>query len=123
MGNDQRKRSTKTYNPDTGKEGLGQNGLYWKLMHRVALHRRALGEKRSVSKLKDEQHLLLQLAFNFIVPFPDLPHLRTPKGTHDMSVTEFSLYYTQCEDACLKMYGIKVSPFGEDSLEFDHGGG
>lgn len=116
---DTRKRSTKTYNPETGKEGLGQNGLYWKLMHRVALHRRSLGEKRSVPKLKDEQHLLLQLAFNYDVPFPEFPDLRKPRGTHGMSVTEFRIYFDECTKACAAMWG--VTAFEEDLKEFDHG--
>lgn len=111
---DDRARSTKT------EKGLGQNGLYWKLMRRVALHRKANGENGSVQKLMDEQHVLMQTAFNFTTPFPEFPDLRQPKGTSHMSVTEFSHYFEECEKACVLMWD--VSPFEEKNAPFDHGG-
>lgn len=117
VGNDTRPRSTRTFKD--GKQGFGQNGLYWMLLRKVALHRQGAGEKRSVQKLMDEQDLLLQLAFNYTVPLPEFPMLRQPKGTSGLSMSDFNFYYIQCEKACATMWG--VSPFKEDIKEFDHG--
>ncbi len=119
---DDRLRSTKNVR-ENGTEGFGQNGLYWRLMRQVALHRKATGEKGTIKEFMAEQHILMQCSFNYTIPFPECPELRDPKGTSSMSVTEFLHYYSQCEQACLAKYGIKVSPFPKEDLKpFDHGG-
>ena len=110
---DDRLRTTKT------EKGFGQNGLYWQLLRNIALHQRALGEKKSVQKLMDDVHLLFQMSFNFKVPYPEMPDLREPQGTSCLSVTEFLLYFQECEKAAALIWG--VTAFKEDKKEFDHG--
>lgn len=115
---DERRRSTKTFKD--GKEGLGQNGLYWKLMRTIAKKLRAGGDKTSEKVLVAKLHQTFQLAFNFKVPFPEFPTLREEKGTSHMSVTEFHNYFTECQAAAIRRYG--VSGMDEDDAPFDHGG-
>lgn len=117
---DTRKRSTKTYNPETGKEGLGQNGLYWKMLRMIAHKIKEGGEKKSISKIIDHLHDVFQLSFNYREPFPDFPQFREPKGTHDLTVPEFHAYYSKCQEASIRQWGI--SGMEEDSRPFDHGG-
>ena len=107
-------RSTRT------DKGLGQNGLYQKLLRSIALKKREAGETKAVSKLKDELHVMFQCAFWHETPYPDFPDLRIPKGTSNMTVQEFHLYYTQCQEASIRLWG--VSGMDEDEKEFDHGG-
>lgn len=118
---DDRQRSTKNVRDD-GTEGFGQNGLYWRLLRQVALYRRESGEKKSIKQILADEHLLLRCSFHYKIPFPEFPELREPLSTTDMSVTEFLHYYAKCEEACLRRYGIKVTPFPKEDLkEFDHG--
>lgn len=112
------KRSTKTHKD--GVEGLGQNGLYWKLLRSIARKKRADGERRSEKILVAELHTLFQMAFNYKVPFPDFPDLRVPAGTSDMDVVPFHNYYSKCQEASIRLFGI--SGMEEDSRPFDHGG-
>ena len=116
MDNDHRRRSTKTFNPQTGEEGLGQNGLYWKLLRSVAKHMRSLGDKRSEKVLMASLHTMFQTCFNYTVPFPEFPELREARGTSEMSVTEFKTYYDNCQRAAILMWG--VSGMDEDKLPF-----
>ncbi len=111
---DDRLRSTKT------DKGMGQNGLYWKLMRGVALHRQENGETRGIKALMDEQHTLMQVAFNYTVPFPEFPTLRQPKGTSSLSVTEFLEYFKEVKKACELMWDFSV--LAEENAPFDHGG-
>ena len=116
MENDTRRRSTKTFNPQTGEEGLGQNGLYRKLLRDIAKQLRACGDKRGENPIMDDLHKMFQYCFNYEVPFPDMPEFKVIKGTSMMSVTEFKIYYDHCQRAAIRQWG--VSGMDEDNLPF-----
>lgn len=113
---DTRRRSTRTVNPETGEIGLGQNGLYWKLLRDVARHLRAGGETRSEKSLVEQYHNQFQLLFNYTIPFPEFPELREARGTSELSVTEFKVYYDHVQRACILKWG--VTGMDEDNLPF-----
>lgn len=106
MKNDPRPRSTKTFKD--GKEGLGQNGLYWKLVRSMAEFGVANGSEKSVDELIKETHKAFRTLY------------AAGKSTSKMSVSEMHIYYSECQQHSVEMLG-GVSGMDEDSLPFDHG--
>lgn len=82
-------RSTRTLN------GLGQNGLYWKLCRMVA---------RFNGREAQEVHGLFKFTFN------------GNRSTKRLAVGEFHSYFEECQAASLMMWGI--SAFDEDKRAF-----
>jgi hypothetical protein len=111
-----KKRSTYTYNEDTGKEGRGQNGYYFFLICELFCEgwRDLTGELIS----KGQAHERLKMYCNYSERANETTGeiVKIPKSTADQTTVEAEEYYERCRQWMFENMGVTV-PLPNEELE------
>lgn len=103
-----KKRSTKSYNEETDKEGLGQNGYYFG----VVIYEFQEGYFDAYGELctKEKAHAILKQECNFkeIINQNTGEIRREPKSTADLTTVQFEEYLQRCRDFIQEWFNRKV---------------
>jgi len=104
-----KKRSTRTYNEDTGEaDGYGQNGYYWYIVVNLFCEgwKEAYGEPISM----DKAHSILKNECNYTerVNMKTGEILKDPQSTADKTTVEFEEYLDRCRKWIFEWFSIEV---------------
>jgi len=114
-----KKRSTKTYNEETGEEGYGQNGYYWHIVIQLFCDgwKEMYGEPISIKKA----HEILKNECNYLerVNLKTGEILKQPQSTASMTTVEFEEYLDRCRAWIMEWFGIEVPMPNEQTKLFE----
>jgi len=114
-----KKRSTYTYNEETGKEGRGQVGYYWFII--CELFREGWRDLTGELIDKNQAHERLKMYCNYeeraIESSGEI--VKIPKSTSEQTTVEAEEYYQRCREWMLDNMGVRVPlPNEELKIEF-----
>ena len=114
-----KKRSTYTYNEETGKTGRGQNGYYWFII--ITSFQQGWLDLTGEYIDKKQAHERLKMYCNYKEIANDITGeiLKIPLSTTDQTTIEAEEYYQRCREWIFENMNIKVNlPNEQSELEF-----
>ena len=113
-----KKRSTYTYNEETGKEGRGQSGYYWFII--CELFREGWRDLTGEMIDKNQAHERLKMYCNYQEIANDITGeiVKIPKSTADQTTVEAEEYYQRCREWMFENMNVKV-PLPNEKLELE----
>lgn len=116
-----KKRSTYTYNEETGKEGRGQSGYYWFII--VTSFQQGWLDLTGEHIDKQQSHERLKFYCNYkeVANEKTGEILKLPQSTSSQSTIEAEEFYQRCRDWIYENMNIKVSlPNEQGELELNN---
>jgi hypothetical protein len=113
-----KKRSTYTYNEETGKEGRGQSGYYWFVICGLFVEgwRDLTGEL--IDKPKAHERLKMYCNYEERAVESTGEIIKIPKSTADQTTVEAEEFYERCRQWMLENMNVTV-PLPNEKLELE----